>query len=47
MMKKEYIKPQTDVIELKMTTQVLVSSPDTMPLSQDPEDLINMPGEIH
>ena len=47
MMKKEYTKPQTVVVELKMTTQVLVSSPDTMPLSQDPEDLINMPGEIH
>ena len=46
-MKKEYIKPQTDVIELKMTTQVLVSSPDPMPLSQNPEDLINMPGDIH
>ena len=46
-MKKEYIKPQTDVIELKMTTQVLVSSPDTMPLSQNPEDLIENPGEIH
>lgn len=46
-MKKEYTKPQTVVVELKMTTQVLVSSPDTMPLSQDPEDLINMPGEIH
>lgn len=46
-MKKEYTKPQTIVVELKMTTQVLVSSPDTMPLSQDPEDLINMPGEIH
>ena len=47
MMKKEYIKPQTDVVELKMTTHILESSPDTMPLSQDPEDLINMPGEIH
>jgi hypothetical protein len=47
MMKKEYTKPQTIVVELKMTTQVLVSSPDTMPLSQDPEDLIDMPGEIH
>jgi len=46
-MKKEYIKPQTDVIELKMTMHILESSPDTMPLSQDPEDLINMPGEIH
>ena len=32
-MKKEYIKSQTDVIELKMTTQVLVGSPDTIPLS--------------
>ena len=46
-MKKEYIKPQTVVVELKMTTQVLVTSPDTIPLSQNPEDLINMPGEIH
>ena len=47
MMKKEYTKPQTIVVELKMTTHILESSPDTMPLSQDPEDLINMPGEIH
>ena len=46
-MKKEYTKPQTVVVELKMTTQVLVSSPDPIPLSQDPEDLIDMPGDIH
>ena len=46
-MKKEYIKPQTDVIELKMTIQVLVTSPDTIPLSQDSEDLIDDPEDIH
>ena len=47
MMKKEYTKPQTIVVELKMTTQVLVGSPDSIPLSQNPEDLIDMPGDIH
>lgn len=46
-MKKEYIKPQIDVIELKMTTQVLVTSPDTIPLSQNPENLIDDPEDIH
>ena len=46
-MKKEYTKPQTVVVELKMTTHILESSPDPIPLSQNPEDLINMPGEIH
>ncbi len=46
-MKKEYIKPQTDVVELKMTTQVLVGSPDTIPFSQDSEDLIDDPEDIH
>ena len=46
-MKKEYIKPQIDVIELKMTTQVLVGSPDTLPLSKNPEDLIDDPEDIH
>ena len=46
-MKKEYFKPQTDVVELKMTTQVLVGSPDSIPLSQNPVDLIDDPGEIH
>lgn len=46
-MKKEYIKSQTDVIELKMTTQVLVTLPDTIPLSQNPEDLIDDPEDIH
>ena len=46
-MKKEYIKPQTDVVELKMTTQVLVGSPDPILLSQDPEDLIDDPEDIH
>ena len=46
-MKNEYIKPQTDVVELKMTTQVLVGSPDTIPLSQNPEDLIDDPEDIH
>jgi len=46
-MKKEYIKPQTDVVELKMTTQVLVGSPDTIPLSQNLEDLIDDPEDIH
>lgn len=46
-MKKEYTKPQIIVVELKMTTHILESSPDTMPLSQDPEDLIEIPGEIH
>ena len=46
-MKKEYIKPQIGVIELKMTTQVLVTSPDTIPLSQNPEDLIDDPEDIH
>ena len=46
-MKKEYIKPQPDVVELKMTTQVLVGSPDPIPLSQDPEDLIDDPEDIH
>ena len=46
-MKRIYTKPQTIVVEQKMTTQVLVSSPDPIPLSQNPEDLINMPGEIH
>ena len=46
-MKKEYIKPQIDVIELKMTTQVLVTSPDTIPLLQNPEDLIDDPEDIH
>lgn len=46
-MKKEYIKPQTYVIELKMTTQVLVGSPDSIPLSQNPEDLIDEPEDIH
>ena len=46
-MKKEYIKPQTDVIELKMTTQVLVGSPDSIPLSLNPEDLIDDPEDIH
>lgn len=46
-MKKKYIKPQIDVIELKMTTQVLVTSPDTIPLSQNPEDLIDDPEDIH
>ena len=47
MMKKEYTKPQTIVVELKMTTQVLVGSPDSIPLSQNPVDLIDDPGEIH
>lgn len=46
-MKKEYTKPQTDVVALQMTTQVLVSSPDTMLLSQDPEDIIDDPEDIH
>ena len=46
-MKKEYIKPQIDVVELKMTTQVLVGSPDPIPFSQDPEDLIDDPEDIH
>ncbi len=46
-MKRIYTKPQTIVVELKMTTHILESSPDTMPLSQDPEDLIEIPGEIH
>lgn len=46
-MKKEYIKPQTDVVELKMTTQVLVGSPDAIPLSQNLEDLIDDPEDIH
>lgn len=46
-MKKEYMNPQTEVIELKMTTQVLVSSPDSIPLSQDLEDLIDDPEDIH
>ena len=46
-MKKEYIKPQTDVVELKMTTQVLVGSPDSIPLLQNPEDLIDDPEDIH
>ena len=46
-MKKEYTKPQIDVIELKMTTQVLVGSPDPIPLSQNLEDLIDDPEDIH
>ena len=46
-MKKEYIKPQIDVIELKMTTQVLVGSPDSIPLLQNPEDLIDDLEDIH
>ena len=46
-MKKEYIRPQIDVVELKMTTQILMTSPDPLPLSQDPEDLIDDSEEIH
>jgi len=46
-MKKEYIKPQIDVVELKMTTQVLVGSPETMIFSQDSENLIDDPEDIH
>ena len=46
-MKRIYTKPQTIVVELKMTTHILESSPDTMPLSQNPEDLIDDPEDIH
>lgn len=46
-MKKDYTKPQFDLVELKMTTQALVSSPDSIPLSQDPENLIDDPEDIH
>lgn len=46
-MKKDYTKPQFDLVELKMATQVLVSSPDSIPLSQDPENLIDDPEDIH
>ena len=46
-MKKEYTKPLFDVVELKMTAQVLVSSPNSIPLSQNPEDLIDDPEDIH
>ena len=47
-MKKEYIKPQTDVVELKMNTNVLLAgSPETMIFSQDSENLIDDPEDIH
>lgn len=46
-MKKKYIQPQFDVIQLKMTSHVLMSSPDNIPFSQNPEDLIEDPEEIH
>ena len=46
-MKKNYMKPQIDVVELKMTNQVLVSSPDSIPLSPDPENIIDDPEDIH
>ena len=46
-MKKIYMTPQVDVVELKMFNQVLVGSPDTIPLSQNPEDLIDDPEDIH
>lgn len=46
-MKKIYMTPQVDVVELKMTNQVLVGSPDSIPLSQNPEDLIDDPEDIH
>ena len=47
-MKKEYIKPQFDVVELKMNTNVLLAgSPETMFFSQDSENLIDDPEDIH
>ena len=46
-MKKIYMTPQVDVIQLKMTTQVLVGSPDPIPLLQNSEDLIDNPEDIH
>ena len=46
-MTKEYIKPQTDVIQLKPTTQMLVGSPDSIPYSKDPLDVIDDPEDIH
>ncbi len=46
-MKKIYMIPQVDVIQLKLTTLVLVGSPDSIPYSKDPTDEIDDPEEIH
>lgn len=46
-MKKKYMQPLIEVIELKMGIQVLVGSPETIPVVQNPEDLINNPEDIH
>jgi hypothetical protein len=46
-MKKIYMTPQVDVVELKMTNQVLIGSPDSIPYSRDSEDIIDDPGDIH
>lgn len=46
-MKKKYMQPLIEVTELKMGIQVLVGSPDTMPVVQAPLDLIDNPEDIH
>ena len=41
------MSPQVDVIQLDSTTQVLISSTDSIPYSKDPIDVIDDPEEIH
>lgn len=47
-MKKQYMKPTTDVFEIKVKAQILTGSPTaTIPFSDDPEDIIDDPMDIH
>lgn len=47
-MKKQYMKPDMVVVELKRRTALLVGSPMlSMPFSDDPDLIIDDPTEIH
>ena len=47
-MKKQYMKPTTDVFEIIVKAQILTGSPMvSMPFSDDPEDIIDDPIDIH
>jgi len=46
-MKKQYMKPTMDVVELKHKAALLIGSTDTILFTDDPELIIDDPTEIH
>lgn len=46
-MKKQYMASKMVVVEMKHKTALLTSSPNTMPITNDPDSIIDDPEDIH